>query len=89
MLVEYDNARILITDHKLESIKDVMGAMEAASKSGSPLVIIAEDITVPPPLLLGTTNAAQAIVSQASAAKSTVWLLSCLPFRAFKTLLVC
>lgn len=45
MLVEYDNARIFITDHKLDSIKDVMGAMEAASKAGSPLVIIAEDIT--------------------------------------------
>ena len=49
MLVEYDNARILITDQKLDSIKDVMGVMEAASKAAAPLVIIAEDITVPPP----------------------------------------
>lgn len=46
MLVEYDNARILITDQKLESIKDVMGILEAASKAGGPLVIIAEDVTV-------------------------------------------
>jgi chaperonin GroEL len=46
MLVEYDNARILITDQKLESIKDVMGILEAAAKGGGPLVIIAEDVTV-------------------------------------------
>jgi chaperonin GroEL len=46
MLVEYDNARVLITDQKLETIKDVMGIMEAASKAGGPLVIIAEDVTV-------------------------------------------
>lgn len=46
MLVEYDNARILITDQKLETIKDVMGILEAASKAGGPLVIIAEDVTV-------------------------------------------
>jgi chaperonin GroL len=45
MLVEYDNARILITDQKLESIKDVMGILEAAAKGGGPLVIIAEDVT--------------------------------------------
>jgi chaperonin GroL len=45
MLVEYDNARVLITDQKLESIKDVMGIMEAASKAGGSLVIIAEDVT--------------------------------------------
>ena len=44
--MEYDNARVLITDQKLESIKDVMGIMEVASKAGMPLVIIAEDVTV-------------------------------------------
>ena len=44
--MEYDNARILITDQKLESIKDVMGILEAAAKGGGPLVIIAEDVTV-------------------------------------------
>mmetsp|Transcript_2270 Transcript_2270/g.6768 ORF Transcript_2270/g.6768 Transcript_2270/m.6768 type:complete len:602 (+) Transcript_2270:80-1885(+) len=44
MMVEYDNARVMITDQKLETIKDVMGAMEAASKAGAPLVIIAEDV---------------------------------------------
>ncbi len=44
--MEYDNARVLVTDQKLESIKDVMGIMEAASKAGGSLVIIAEDVTV-------------------------------------------
>ncbi len=51
MLVEYDNERVLVTDQKLEAIKDVMGIMEAASKAGGSLVIIAEDITVRPILL--------------------------------------
>lgn len=45
LVVEYDNARILITDQKLESIKDVMGILEVTSKASVPLVIIAEDVT--------------------------------------------
>lgn len=45
MLVEYENARILITDQKLESIKDVLPILEQVTRVNQPLVIIAEDVT--------------------------------------------
>lgn len=48
MLVEYENARILITDQKLETIKDVLPVLEQVTRVNQPLVIIAEDVTGAP-----------------------------------------
>ena len=45
MIVEYDNARILVTDQKLTSIKDILPVLEKISQLNSPLVIIAEDVS--------------------------------------------
>ena len=45
MLVEYENARILITDQKLETIKDVLPILEQVTRVNQPLVIIAEDVS--------------------------------------------
>jgi len=43
--VEYDNARVLVTDQKLESIKDVLPLLEQLTRVNQPLLIIAEDVT--------------------------------------------
>ena len=45
MLVEYENARILITDQKLETIKDILPVLEQVTRVNQPLVIIAADVT--------------------------------------------
>lgn len=45
LLVEYDNARILITDQKLATIKDILPVLEKSAQLSAPLVIIAEDIS--------------------------------------------
>ena len=46
LTVEFDNARILVTDEKIESVKDLVPILEAISQNGGdPLLIIAEDIT--------------------------------------------
>ena len=41
MLVEFDNARVLITDMKIESIKDIIPILEQISRLNQPLLIIA------------------------------------------------
>ena len=43
--VEMDNCRILITDHKIEKIADLIPLLEKISKANAPLLIIAEDVT--------------------------------------------
>ena len=43
--MEYDNARILVTDQKLTTIKDVLPILEKISQINAPLVIIAEDVS--------------------------------------------
>lgn len=45
LTVEYDNARILVTDQKLASIKDILPVLEKTTQLSAPLVIIAEDVS--------------------------------------------
>lgn len=45
LTVEYDNARILVTDQKLATIKDILPVLEKSTQLSAPLFIIAEDVT--------------------------------------------
>ncbi|MCO5569178.1 hypothetical protein L7F22_022888 [Adiantum nelumboides] len=45
LTVEFDNARVLVTDQKLATIKDILSVLEKVSQLNTPLVIIAEDVT--------------------------------------------
>ena len=42
--VEMENALILLCDHKLSTIAELVPLLEAAAKSGAPLLVIAEDV---------------------------------------------
>ncbi len=42
--VEFDNALILVYEEKISSAKNLVPVLEAVSKAGKPLVIIAEDV---------------------------------------------
>ena len=44
MEVEYENARILITDKKISSIQELIPILEKVARTGQALIIIAEDI---------------------------------------------
>ena len=45
LTVEFDGARVLVTDEKIESIKDLVPILEQVSQNGGdPLLIIAEDV---------------------------------------------
>lgn len=44
-LVEFDNARILVADQKIESIKEIIPVLEKVSQANAPLLLITEDIT--------------------------------------------
>ena len=44
MTVEFENARILITDKKISNIQDLVPILEKVARSGQPLLVIAEDI---------------------------------------------
>jgi chaperonin GroEL len=44
MIVELENALVLITDKKISSIQDLVGILERAAQSGQPLLIIAQEI---------------------------------------------
>lgn len=44
-IVEFENARVLITDQKISSIKDIIPLLEKTTQLRAPLLIIAEDIT--------------------------------------------
>lgn len=43
--VQFENARVLITDQKIESIRDIIPILEQVSRLNAPLLIIAEDVT--------------------------------------------
>lgn len=45
LLCEYDNCRILITDQKIEAIRDIVPILEQVTRLNAPLLIIAEDVT--------------------------------------------
>ncbi|GLI70945.1 hypothetical protein VaNZ11_016044 [Volvox africanus] len=44
LLVEYDNCRVLVTDQKIESIRDIIPILEQVTRLNQPLLIIAEDV---------------------------------------------
>ncbi|XP_013636755.1 PREDICTED: ruBisCO large subunit-binding protein subunit alpha, chloroplastic [Brassica oleracea var. oleracea] len=45
LLVEFENARVLITDQKITAIKDIIPILEKTTQLRAPLFIIAEDVT--------------------------------------------
>ncbi|KAI3854067.1 hypothetical protein MKX03_030247 [Papaver bracteatum] len=45
LIVEFENARVLITDQKITAIKDIIPLLEKTTQLRSPLLIIAEDVT--------------------------------------------
>ena len=45
MLVEFENALVLITDQKIEQVKDLIPILEQVTRVNRPLLIIAEDVT--------------------------------------------
>ena len=44
MQVELDDACLLLCDHKIGALKDLLPLLEQVAKSGQPLVLIADDI---------------------------------------------
>lgn len=45
LLVEFENAKVLVTDQKISSIKDIIPVLEKTTQLRAPLLIIAEDVT--------------------------------------------
>ena len=43
-ICEFENALLLLTDRKISSVSDLVPILESLQKSGSPLVIIAEEV---------------------------------------------
>ena len=43
-LVEFNNARVLVADQKVESIKDIIPVLEQVTRLNQPLLIITEDV---------------------------------------------
>ena len=44
LTAELDNPYILMTDHKISTIQDILPILEAVQKQGAPLLIMAEDV---------------------------------------------
>lgn len=44
-VVEFENARILVTDQKISSIKEILPLLEQTTQLRAPLLIIAEDVS--------------------------------------------
>jgi len=42
--VEYDDPYILVTDHKIDKVQDILPILELVARESKPLVIVAEDI---------------------------------------------
>ncbi|CAI9105013.1 OLC1v1003842C1 [Oldenlandia corymbosa var. corymbosa] len=45
LIVEFENARVLVTDQKISAIKDIIPLLEKTTQIRAPLLIVAEDIT--------------------------------------------
>ncbi|KAL6508737.1 hypothetical protein OROHE_021296 [Orobanche hederae] len=45
LIVEFENARVLVTDQKISSIKDIIPLLEKTTQLRAPLLIIAEDVS--------------------------------------------
>lgn len=45
LLVEFENARILVTDQKISTIKEIIPLLEKTTQLRAPLLIIAEDVS--------------------------------------------
>ncbi|CAA7399034.1 unnamed protein product [Spirodela intermedia] len=45
LTVEFENARVLVTDHKISTIKEIIPLLEKTTQLRAPLLIIAEDVT--------------------------------------------
>ena len=43
--VEFDNAKVLITDQKISTVKEIVPLLEKTTQLSAPLLIIAEDIS--------------------------------------------
>ena len=42
--IEYDDALVYVTDHKIDSVKKILPVLELAAREGKPLVIVAEQV---------------------------------------------
>jgi len=45
LLTEFENCLVLITDQKIEQVKDLVPVLEQVTRANKPLLIIAEDVT--------------------------------------------
>lgn len=45
MLVEMENCRVLVSDQKIEQMKDILPVLEQITRQNQPLFIVTEDIT--------------------------------------------
>ena len=43
-LTKYDNPLVMVTDEKIDSVEDMLPALEIAAREGRPFIIVAEDI---------------------------------------------
>ena len=42
--IEYDDAMVLVTNHKIELVEDILPVLEVASREARPLIIVAEEV---------------------------------------------
>lgn len=48
MTVEMENCRVLVSDQKIEQMKDILPVLEQITRQNQPLLIVTEDITGEP-----------------------------------------
>tara|TARA_Y100001963_G_scaffold155035_1_gene245141 strand:- start:4080 stop:5666 length:1587 start_codon:yes stop_codon:yes gene_type:complete len=42
--VSYDNALVLVTDHKVDAVEDILPVLEVVARENKPLIIVAEEV---------------------------------------------
>ena len=45
-LVEFDNAKVLVTDQKISTVKEIVPLLEKTTQLSVPLLVLAEDISM-------------------------------------------